>query len=270
MGASPTPQNRPNSSNLAVATKFNRAQLKMNTQNHTVGPVIEHYTVAWICALQEEYNCAGRMLDEEFNAPDFDAKDNNTYLFGRVSGHYVIIGCLPAGVHDGISAAGFGRDMARSFPNIRFALLVGIGGGAPTPDRDIRLGDVVVSQPQRTLGGVVQYDLGAYMSGDTIKRTGQLNSPPAVLLGAIPEIRRLQSDPRKPDRIANHISRMDDMPEYQRPAQDRLYRTGYLHQGGKTCDLCLEDRLESRENRPATTREVTAHYGVIASGNSGL
>jgi hypothetical protein len=51
--------------------------------------------------------------------------------------------------------------MLSSFPSIRFGLMVGIGGGAPKlPDRDIRLGDVVVSMPTGTYGGVIQYDYG--------------------------------------------------------------------------------------------------------------
>jgi hypothetical protein len=35
--------------------------------------------------------------------------------------------------------------MMHSFPNIRIGLLVGVGGGAPSPKHDIRLGDIVVS-----------------------------------------------------------------------------------------------------------------------------
>ncbi|KAL5045535.1 hypothetical protein BDW71DRAFT_183933 [Aspergillus fruticulosus] len=40
-------------------------------------------------------------------------------------------------------------------------LLVGIGGGIPSKEADIRLGDVVVGVPTsgETHGGVVQYDL---------------------------------------------------------------------------------------------------------------
>jgi hypothetical protein len=39
--------------------------------------------------------------------------------------------------------------------------MMGIGGGIPDSNKgvDIRLGDVVVSQPDGTYGGVVQYDL---------------------------------------------------------------------------------------------------------------
>ncbi|GAD98496.1 multiple ankyrin repeats single kh domain protein, putative [Paecilomyces variotii No. 5] len=229
----------------------------------------DQYTVGWICALQEEYECACRMLDEEFDGPDInETNDNNTYVFGRIGGHYVIIGCLPAGVYGTSSAAAVAKDMARSFPNLRFALMVGIGGGAPTPEKDIRLGDVVVSQPQGTLNGVVQYDLGKQLPNNKFQRTGVLNYPPAVLLGVIPEIRRCHSDPRKADKIAQHIRRMDDMPEYGRPQHDRLYNSDYIHQGGKTCERCSNDQLVQRVDRSPNSREVSIHYGIIASGNS--
>ncbi|KAL1850813.1 hypothetical protein Plec18167_002552 [Paecilomyces lecythidis] len=229
----------------------------------------EHYTVGWICALQEEYECACRMLDEKIDGPNSNkTNDNNTYVFGRIGGHYVIICCLPAGIYGTSSAAAVAKDMARSFPNIRFALMVGIGGGAPTPERDIRLGDVVVSQPQGTLSGVVQYDLGKQLPKDVFQRTGVLNHPPSVLLGVIPEIRRCHNDPRKADKIAQHIRRMDDTPEYQRPQNDKLYHADYLHEGGNTCECCSDDQLVQRADRSSNGREVSVHYGVIASGNS--
>ncbi len=45
--------------------------------------------------------------------------------------------------------------MLRSYAFIKLRLMIGIGGGVPTSDFDIRLGDVVISQPQGRLGGVV-------------------------------------------------------------------------------------------------------------------
>jgi hypothetical protein len=43
--------------------------------------------------------------------------------------------------------------MLNSFESIRFGLIVGIGGGVPSRENDIRLGDVVVSKPTKvTLG----------------------------------------------------------------------------------------------------------------------
>lgn len=232
------------------------------------GPAVEEYTIGWICALQEEYEAACRMLDDEFDGPEMaEVNDNNTYAFGSVSGHNVVVGCLPHGRYGTSSAASVARDMVRSFPNLKFALMVGIGGGAPTQDRDIRLGDVVVSAPQGELGGVVQYDFGKLMSNGRFQRTGQLDSPPEVLLGAIPEMRRRHHDPKKPDRIAEHLRLMHDMSDYGRPAEDRLYRADYEHNGGKSCADCEADGLEERPPR-SRGREVVVHYGTIASANT--
>jgi nucleoside phosphorylase len=44
--------------------------------------------------------------------------------------------------------------MLNSFPNVRIGLMVGIGGGAPSLDHNIRLGDVVVSAISNGMGGV--------------------------------------------------------------------------------------------------------------------
>jgi nucleoside phosphorylase len=86
------------------------------------------------------------MLDEEFDGPETSkVNDNNTYMFGSIGGHYVIVGCLLVGCYGTNLAACITRDIVRLFPNLWFALMVGIGGGAPNPDRDIWLGDVVVS-----------------------------------------------------------------------------------------------------------------------------
>ncbi|KAG7424985.1 putative ankyrin repeat protein [Fusarium oxysporum f. sp. raphani] len=231
-------------------------------------PCIEDYAIGWICALQEEYEAACRMLDDEFEGLEMsDVNDNNTYVFGRISGHNVVIGCLPDGRYGISSAAVVARDMVRSFPSLKFALMVGIGGGAPTAEKDIRLGDVVVSVPQGKLGGVIQYDFGKRLLNSQFQLTGQMNSPPDVLLGAIPEMRRRHNDPNKPDRILEHLRLMDDMPDYQRPDEDQLYHTDYEHKGGVTCSQCEASGLKKRSPR-VTKRAVTVHYGIIASANS--
>jgi hypothetical protein len=58
------------------------------------------FTIGWVCALQEEYDAACRMLDEEIEDvedDDADANDDNAYTFGTIGGHHVVIGCLPEG-----------------------------------------------------------------------------------------------------------------------------------------------------------------------------
>ncbi|KAL2837482.1 nucleoside phosphorylase domain-containing protein [Aspergillus pseudoustus] len=240
---------------------------KYNTPDTTKkGLSIDDYTVGWICALQEEYDSSCRMLDEEFDDLEADEADDNSYTFGRIGPHYVVIGCLPTGVYGTNSAARIARDMARSFPRLRFALLVGIAGGLPTAENDVRLGNVVVSTPQGSFGGVVQYDMGKQLPGGCFQRTGYLNGPPDKLLGVLPVLRRRYNDPRQPDRIAEHIQRMNDMPDYRHPATDCLYHTDYPHQSGTNCSLCDPKYLIPRPD--CGGRLVPVHYGTIASGNS--
>lgn len=113
----------------------------------------------------------------------------------------------------------------------------------------------------------MQYDFGKRLSNGRFQRTGQLNSPPEMLLRVIPEMRRRHNDPRKPDGVAEHLKLIDDMPSYQHPTQDRLYRADYEHKGGRNCENCEADGLEERRKRE-TSRGVTVHYGIVASANS--
>lgn len=106
--------------------------------------------------------------------------------------------------------------------------MVGIGGGAPNRDSDIRLGDVVVSQPEGRFGGIIQYDLGKLKDGH-FQMTGHLDAPPDKLLSAINEMRRLQADKKKPDRLAEHLQLLDDKQDYCKPTVDRLYAVDYPH-----------------------------------------
>lgn len=50
--------------------------------------------------------------------------------------------------------------------------MVDVGGGVPSARLDIRLGDVVISQPYMQHGGVVQYDFGEDWSGWAIYADG--------------------------------------------------------------------------------------------------
>jgi len=112
------------------------------------------YTVGWLCALEAELAVSQAMLDEEHPDLQQPENDTNTYTLGRIGQHNVVIACLPSGT-TGISAAA--RDLLRSFPNVRFGLMVGVGGGAPgnsseDPRQDIRLGDVIVGYPNGSYG----------------------------------------------------------------------------------------------------------------------
>jgi nucleoside phosphorylase len=227
----------------------------------------EEYTIGWVCALPVELAAAQEILDEEHEDLERDISDHdeNLYSLGSVAGHNVVLVCLPAGRIGNNPAAAVATQMRATFKRIRFGLMVGIGGGVPSAEVDIRLGDVVVSQPHQTFGGVVQYDLGkATPSG--FERTGSLNSPPQMLLGAVARVRA--NELRGRSKLSEHVSKLDRIPKFQRDktGPDVLFEATYDHEGGQTCNLCSTDRQEARQPREGE-EEVVVHYGTIASGN---
>jgi hypothetical protein len=70
---------------------------------------LDEYTVGWVSALPLELAAATAMLDEEHGKPlDFEkpSTDRNTYTWGRIGDHNVVIASLPAGVYGTISDHG--------------------------------------------------------------------------------------------------------------------------------------------------------------------
>jgi nucleoside phosphorylase len=86
------------------------------------------------------------MLDEEHHDLPRDDNDSNLYTLGHIGKHNVVTVCLPAGRTGTNSAAAVVAEMKSKFAQIWFVLMVGIGGGVPSAESDIRLGDVVISQ----------------------------------------------------------------------------------------------------------------------------
>jgi nucleoside phosphorylase len=224
----------------------------------------DDYTVGWVCALSVELAAAQEMLDEEHDTPPSGAHDTNIYTCGRIGEHNVVIACLPEGQTGTNSAAAVAVQMKMVFPSTRFGLLVGIGGGVPSQEADIRLGDVVISKPHQTFGGVVQYDMGKALSSG-FERTGLLNSPPTVLLNALAILRAKHMRGRH--RLTEYLSKFDNLPGFPRKAAgpDLLFDAMYDHKkGAATCKECDTRYLVDRELR---RQELVVHYGTIASGN---
>jgi nucleoside phosphorylase len=223
----------------------------------------DDYTVGWVCALPVELAAAQEMLDEELDTPPYDAHDTNLYTCGRIGEHNVVIACLPEGQTGTSSAATVAVQMKSTFSSTRFGLMIGIGGGVPSEEADVRLGDVVVSKPHKTHGGVVQYDSGkATPSG--FERTGSLNTPPTVLLNAVANLRAKHMRGR--GRLLQYSSKLNSLPDFSREAagSDTLFEVEYDHVGSTTCGKCSTEHAVAREAR---REEVVVHYGTIASGN---
>jgi nucleoside phosphorylase len=240
----------------------------------------DYYTVGWIAALPIERAAATALLDERHDEPQGFSQhpsDTNSYTWGRMGEHNIVIASLPAGVYGTTSAATTALSLLSSLPQIRIGLLVGIGGGIARPDEgmDIRLGDVVVSQPDGATGGVVQYDLVKATSGGEREPKGFLNMPPPVLLHALAN---LQAEHEAEEPMMNEfLSKMlKDKPRmakagpgyiHQGFENDQLFKASYEHtRGDHDCRGCDPNGEVQRCARDSTDPKI--HYGIIASGNT--
>ncbi|KAL4802844.1 nucleoside phosphorylase domain-containing protein [Aspergillus unguis] len=227
------------------------------------------YTFAWICALPLEMAAANIMLDETHPLLSQPDTDHNAYRLGNIAGHNVVVVCLPSGVYGTTSAAVVLAHILPTFPSVRFALMVGIGGGVPSAKADIRLGDVVVSTPTAGFGGVIQYDYGKTLGDGRFQRTGLLNKPPPFLLTAISRVRSdyMSNDSPIKKQLSKIIQTHQKKKEqFARPAQDWLFKTVYDHDSSNfDCSSCDQSQLVRRS--PRESNDPFIHYGLIASGN---
>jgi len=231
----------------------------------------DKYTVGWICAIPIELEAARSMLDVIHGELESQAlEDKNIYTLGSIKEHNIAILCLPE--YGVVSAATAAKSMQFTFPKLRFGLMVGIGGGIPSEKNDIRLGDIVVSQPTGTDGGVVQYDLGRMENG-YFQRVGSLNKPPVLLTNATRNLQSFRTTlPKEITSLVNKAHELDgeskDEWTYPTRAQDILFKTEYPHiKENKTCNECVKvpDSITMRDSR--LTKYPQIHYGNIASGN---
>ncbi|KAG4264758.1 hypothetical protein FPRO03_00042 [Fusarium proliferatum] len=226
----------------------------------------DDYHVGWVCALPTEQTAAMAMLDHRHADLPKLTNDNNAYTLGSIGKHYVVIACLPKGKTGNVSAATVATNMVSTFPNIRFCLMVGIGGGIPPK---VRLGDVVVSTPVGAFPGIVQYDLGKAHQGE---------SEHDLTGSRIPDY--LKELEQKWPRLAHKYLKSDSL-------KDQLFKTEYAHisksvgegtadgtvirvndheaeesDAEDDCRFCDKSQTVKRKHR-----EMRVHYGLIASGN---
>ncbi|KAK4242978.1 vegetative incompatibility protein HET-E-1 [Corynascus novoguineensis] len=237
----------------------------------------EKYTVGWICAITTEFVAARAFLDEEHDGPCQVAQhDNNSYVLGKIGNHNVVIAVLPDVEYGIASAAAVARDMLHSFPNVRIGLMVGIGGGAPSRKRDVRLGDVVVSSRDGGQGGVFQYDYGKTIQNQSFQETGFLDPPPMVLRTAMSKLKSTyeMEGHKLVDDVDRALKKIKKRKKYTRPPpeSDRLYRSDVVHPAHSAdgCDVTCgndEANLVVRVERDEEEDDPAIHYGLIASGN---
>ena len=238
----------------------------------------KNYSVGWICAITTEYIAARAVLDEMHEGPEsVSENDKNDYTLGRVGKHNVVIAVLPDGEYGTASAAIVASDMRHSFPNVRIGLMVGIGGGAPSADHDIRLGDIVVSSPRDGNSGVFQYDFGKTLQDQSFYHMRYLNQSPTILRTAVSGLKAQyrETGHQIGEAINSVLERNPRLrQEYKRPdpSSDRLYQARFTHpQSNNTscAAVCSDDpsKLIIRRERTEMEDNPAIHYGLIASGN---
>ncbi len=231
------------------------------------------YTIVWICPLEVEQIAALEMLDVQHGRLPQPGTDQNVYALGEISGHNVVIAGLPEAGN--CPAAAVIAQARGTFPNLRFSLLVGIGGGVPvtTDNGMVRLGDIVVSKPAGQHSGVVQYDHGRAQEG-FFQRTGALAAPPGLLLGAAKSLAASRARSRA-DPLVRNIRKIDTtvpgLRKYRHPglAQDHLYQPDCIHgEIGRSCVRCGCDPAQRvpRDTEQDDEPRVVVHRGTIASG----
>lgn len=190
--------------------------------------------------------------------------DENDYNLGRIGRHNIVIVVPPIELTGIVYATLVASDLKSSFPSIRFALMVGIGGGAPTAE-DIRLGDVVIGTK------IVPYRFGQERT-DGFHYSGQSKPAPKLLRAKITELqyRLLSQEPCTQQSIDEARNRNERAAVYySRPTEDHLFLTSYPHQApGQDCQHCVASpsTLVTRELRQ-TGQKTIACAGAIASAD---
>ena len=242
----------------------------------------QDYTVGWLCALAEsELTAARQMLDKRHESPvNMNEDDENTYDFGEIAGHNVVITCMPPRRTGNLSAQKLVQPLKRSFPKMILHLFVGIGGGIPrnpprrNPDEDIHLGDVVVGWAEQSgIPAVVQYDHVRQYVDEEVDLLSQLDKPNRRLLNALNPI--ISDRAEGQTKFLEHLQRLVKLKDFQHPGieSDILFEADcdhvkiepdLLERGVLYCSRCDHSRVISRPQREKTDPKF--HFGTILSG----
>ncbi|KAH8656466.1 hypothetical protein BGZ61DRAFT_372245 [Ilyonectria robusta] len=272
IGSTLTTSESERQSGSSIRSMWSSSDIQPNTTMKTYPR--NDYTVGIICALSKELKAVRALFDTPHGRPKTPDGDNYYYAAGQMAQHMVVTACLPTGKYGITEAAILASNMRRSFRGVQFCLLVGIGGGVPSEQNDIRLGDVVVGIPQGIYSGVFQHDFGKEKESGVFERTGTLQGPPDRLVNVISFLQSEPNpayDPLRPhlDKIAETIPpTADGKPhKYRHPGQerDKLF---------ETCSTCPSSQNDCptggshvQQRGPRPTNKPMVYYGLIASGN---
>ncbi|KAI1322280.1 hypothetical protein F5Y16DRAFT_413326 [Xylariaceae sp. FL0255] len=233
------------------------------------------YHVVWVCP-GVALDPARLMLEEEHDRPVYDANyDDNTYICGTMEGHNVVLATNPPGMAGNVTAGRLAVPIFKTFPNVKMTMLIGIGGGVPSPTpaddtlKDIHLGDVVVGWPGDGKQAVVYYESGRLHS-DKFEILGTIDRPDWVLLNALGILESYHKFGTT--RFSEHLKRLDKHKQFAHPdlQQDKLFQPSYGHKEGKeSCAECDDREMVYRNPRTREHQDqFIFHRGRIGTGNA--
>ena len=250
---------------------------------HDIPPTLERkeFTVGWLCPLLKENFAV--FFDRQYQAVQ-STGGSTMYSCGQIGEHNVVVAGL-RGETGTVATAREVAELRNSFPNLRIVLLVGVAGGAPTnkDKQDIRLGDVVVSMPNKHGAGIMQYDFGTDREDAPFEiGNGFTGYPSNILVGAVQEVHRefeQSTEARNAlgkyliDGVNKVAKTHPNMDSSRRPAIDQLFHSAHRHKDTPDNSSCSQCRSE--EGALVTDRPVREpadlpyiHHGLMASGNS--
>ncbi|KAL3444690.1 hypothetical protein BJX65DRAFT_310689 [Aspergillus insuetus] len=234
---------------------------------------------AIICALPREFDAVEALFDEHYdNLPTKKQHgDPNFYRTGRIGTDYIVLTCL-AEMGKG-SAASAASALRISFPNIDFALVVGICGGVPFPteNTELILGDVIISHQ------VVKFDFG-WQYPDRFEQKGSvletLDRSHREIQCLFSGLRTRRERERFQDLHVEYLRTLEEQdPIWGYPGvdRDRLFAPACQHieSGGSNtmneCDHigCPREELIPRLRLNARTKpRPLVHIGPVATGDT--
>ncbi|KAF5662744.1 ankyrin repeat [Fusarium heterosporum] len=230
-----------------------------------------NYTVGWVCALPIEAAAAKAVLDcvHDISPHDRIPDDNNSYIFGNLRGHNVVVACPNSTLSAVTPLADVMTQLQASYPSIRYHLMVGIAGGAPNTKEDVRLGDVVVSKSTAGRPGIIRFDVNGKRTGHQSAGSKTSDQPTQLLLTAVgkAETAAIFEESKMRRYMSEIAQKSPTIFVYPTPDQDVLFESDYDHitieSGKDRCIHCNRDRIRSRQPREVPYPIV--HHGLIAS-----
>jgi nucleoside phosphorylase len=262
----------------------------------------DDFEIAIICALPEERDTVEDLMTRDFKEEGCRYNkvpgDENRYTVGEIGGKPVV---LVAPRKAGTTNT---RDLARglriSFPNILYAFVVGIAGGAPFlhgkhgwKESDIHLGDVIVSTQ------LIEHDFGRELENGFRRRTdieSVLPRAPAEVANFVNQFvrgrsRAFQRVLRKTNVDLAYCDTFETSKsgyhEHPGPGKDDVYGLGYRHKhrDPKKCAKCSQctewyhevceealtascQELGCKPHHSNEMRDTKIHFGRYASGNA--